>query len=98
MADLDLNLVHGRYFNVRIGEITLDVEPCKLKTIRKFTALANNVGDEDLVEIAVLLLNKNKTKYVVTPEIVEELDIDQINYLLLGYFSWIGKEKANNPN
>lgn len=95
---VDLNLVHGRYFNVKIGEITLDIEPCKLKTIRRFTALANNAGDEDLVEIAVSLLNKNKTKYVVSTEMVEELDIDQINYLLLEYFNWIAKEKANNPN
>ena len=95
---VDLNLINGRYFNVKIGEITLDIEPCKLKTIRRFTALANNAGDEDLVEIAVSLLNKNKTKYVVSTEMVEELDIDQINYLLLEYFNWIAKEKANNPN
>lgn len=95
---LNLNLINGRYFSITIGEITLELEPCKLKTIRKFQKLAKNAGEDDLVDITAEILNKNKNKTVISDEMVGELDIDQMNKLLLEYFNWIAKEKTANPN
>ena len=96
---LDLNLINGRYFQVKIGDIELDLEPCKLKTIRKFQEMAKKADtDEDLIDLVSIVLSKNKTGYKVSDEIIEELDADQINELLISYFSWVSKEKAQNPN
>ena len=95
---LDLNLINGRYFQVKINEIKLELEPCKLKTMRRFANLSKNGGDDDLIDVVKEVLNKNKTKYIVDDELVGELDIDQMNELLLAYFEWIAKEKATNPN
>lgn len=96
---LDLNLVNGRYFQVKIGDIELDLEPCKLKTIRKFQKMAKAADtDEDLIDLVSIVLNKNKTGYKISDEIIEELDTDQMNELLFSYFNWVAKEKSQNPN
>lgn len=107
---LDLTLVNGRYYPVKLKytiqdgkkeiekDLILDLEPCKLKTIRKFQRLAKNAGEADLVEIMLEILNKNKGNIKVTEEMIEELSIDQMQILLIEYFNWIAKEKSNNPN
>lgn len=96
---LDLNLVNGRYFEVKVGEFILELEPCKLKTLRKFQKLAKNAeDDEDIIDIASAILNKNKKKTKISDEVIGEIDIDQLNTLLLEYFSWVSKEKQANPN
>jgi len=96
---LDLNLINGRYFTVKIGGLVLDLEPCKLKTLRKFTAIAKNATtDDDLVLIVQEVLQKNKNRIEVPIELVEELDLDQMNELLIEFFNWQAKEKSANPN
>lgn len=97
---LNLNLINGRYYTVVLFEtmLELELEPCKLKTIRKFQKLTKNAGEEDLIDITAEILNKNKNKVIVSDKMIGELDIDQMNELLLGYFNWIAKEKTANPN
>ena len=34
---IDLNTVNKRWFDVKIGEYTLQLEPCSLKTLRKLS-------------------------------------------------------------
>lgn len=95
----NVNLTNSRYFEIKIGDKVLNLEPCKLKTLQKFQQIGTNEGtNEDLIYLVSLVLNKNKTNYKVPDEIIEELTIDQINELLLSYFSWIAKEKNSNPN
>ncbi len=103
---LDLTLIGSRYYPIKLQYITqeivkdliLELEPCKLKTIRKFQNLAKNAGEADLSEIVLEILNKNKGNIKVTEEMIEELSIDQMQVLLIEYFNWIAKEKSNNPN
>lgn len=52
---------------------------------------------EDLAEAVVMILNKNKSGYKITSELVDELDLDQMNEILTAYFEWLSKEK-NSPN
>lgn len=93
----NLNLVNSRYFDVIIGEINLQVEPCTVKTMKRFQEVSTNPG-EDLAKIASTILNKNKAGYIVADEIIEALTIDQLLELLTVYFAWIAKEKSVNPN
>ncbi len=96
---LDLNLVNGRYFKVKVSDIELSLKPCKLKTIRKFQKMSKNAEtEEDIIDIVSIVLNNNKTNYKVTDEIIEELNTDQMNELLFEYFDWIAREKTQNPN
>lgn len=94
---MNINLVNSRYFNVKMGDIDIDLEPCTLKTMKRFQNISSNT-DDDLIKIAATLLNKNKAKYVVTEEIIETLTIDQLTQLLTEYFNWIAGEKSVNPN
>jgi len=96
---LDLNLVNSRYFEVKVGKFVLGLEPCKLKTMRKFQKLAKNAeDDEDIIDIAAAILNKNIKKIKISDEAIGEMNIDQLNTLLYEYFSWIANEKTANPN
>lgn len=96
----DISTVSKRYFAIKLEEISLDVEPPKLKALKKITALAKSREEEamdDLVEAVSMILNKNKTKYKVSEELIDELDFDQINEILTAFFEWLTKSK-NTPN
>ena len=96
----DISTVSKRYFAIKLEEISLDVEPPKLKALKKITALAKSREEEamdDLVEAVSMILNKNKTKYKVSEELIDELDFDQINEILTTFFEWLTKSK-NAPN
>lgn len=96
----DISTVSKRYFAIKLEEISLDVEPPKLKALKKITALAKSREEEamdDLVEAVSMILNKNKTKYKVSEELIDELDFDQINEILTAFFEWLTKSK-NAPN
>jgi len=96
----DISTVNKRYFNIKLSETVLDVEPPKLKALKKITSLRKSGNEneiEDLCEAIQMILNKNKTGYIVSMGIIEELDLDQMNEILTAYFAWINGEK-NNPN
>ena len=106
----DISTVNKRYFEVKLhatndeGEIiksiNIEVEPPKLKVLKKITSLTKSRQEDainDLTEAIEMLLNKNKAKSKVPNEFIEELDLDQMNELLTEYFEWLNKSK-NSPN
>jgi len=94
----DLNTINKRYFDIKIGENVLEVEPPKLKALKKITALSkvrNEDAIEDLSDAVHMILNKNKSKKTISDEIMDELDLDQLSAILTAYFEWLGKEKTS---
>ncbi len=95
----DVNTVSKRYYQVEIGNINLEVEPPKLKVLKKITNVVKAENQiEELINAVVLALNKNKTNYKVDADFVEEnLNIDEMTLLLSDYFDWVA-EANKNPN
>ena len=94
----DISTVNRRYFNIKIDGLTLDVEPPKLKVLKKITALTGMNDEESmdgLVEAVGMILNKNKAKIKVSEELLDELDLDQLNEILVAYFEWLSEEKQS---
>lgn len=97
----DMTKLKTRYFNMRLknGKI-IDIEPPRLKILRKISALSNTKESEELSEIDIknlieataLALNKNRQGYKVTAEIIEEhYNIEDIMDFLNNYFDWINE-------
>jgi len=104
----DLNTVNMRYFGIKLTvmveetkkELVLEVEPPKLKALKRITTLSKSRKEEmldDLTEAVGIILSKNKDHKKVTEEFMGELDFDQLLAILDAYFEWLGKEK-NSPN
>jgi len=96
----DLNIVNKRYFGIKLGELELEVEPPKLKALKKITSLSKAKNEDaitDLAEAVQMILSKNKGSKIVSDEMIEELDLDQLSEILNAYFEWLGKEK-NSKN
>ena len=96
----DISTVSKRYFGVKIDEVSIQVEPPKLGVLKKITALSKSRNEdamEDLAEAVKMILNKNKTGYKISDEIIDEIDFDQMNEILTAYFEWLAKTK-NTPN
>ena len=94
----DLNSANKRYFDIKIGNSTLEVEPPRIKVLKKIMALSkarNEDAIDDLAEAVGMILNKNKSGYVVSSEVIDELDLDQLNEILTAYFEWLSKEKSS---
>ena len=104
-----MNTIGKRYFEVNISttndegkkfDVHLDVEPPKLKVLKKIAALSktkNAAAMDDLTEAVRLILNKNKTGYIVSADVIDELDLDQMVELITEYFKWLG-EARKSPN
>lgn len=96
----DINTVSKRYFNIKIGDLSLEVEPPKIKVLKKITALSKSRNEnsmDDLAAAVEMILSKNKSGFKVSEEIIDELDLDQLNEILTAYFQWLSKEK-NSKN
>lgn len=104
----DINTISKRYFSIKLNieideeikELVLEVEPPKLKALKKITALSkvkNEDTIEELSEAIGMILSKNKSKYNVPSEVIDELDLDQMSEILTAYFGWLAKTK-NSPN
>lgn len=96
----DINIVAKRYFEVKLNDMILEIEPPKLKTLKKITSLSkarNEDAMDDLAEAVGMILSKNKAGYKVPQELIDELDLDQMNEVLTAYFQWLNKEK-NSKN
>lgn len=101
----DMTQYIPRYFKTKLknGKI-LDVEPPKLKALKKILKLSsvkNDMTEKDfdsLILAVSMALSKNKQNYKVTTEWVEENhNIDELQNLLLNYFSWVD-EIENSKN
>jgi len=95
---LDLNTLNKRYFDVKIGEYNLQLEPCKLKTLQKITGMNKDADISELIDIASTILNKNKTNFVVSHETIEDLNVIQLFTLIQAFIEWQVEEKTINPN
>jgi hypothetical protein len=94
----DLSAVNRRYFSIKLNDLELEVEPPKLKALKKITSLSKARDEDaitDLAQAVGMILSKNKKKYIVSDEIIDELDLDQMSDILTAYFEWLGKEKTS---
>lgn len=94
----DISAINKRYFDIKIGDLTLEVEPPKIKTLKKIMSLSKSRSAEDMNDLAEavgMILNKNKSGYVVASEVIDELDLDQLSEILTAYFEWLSKEKSS---
>lgn len=81
-------------------EVDLEVKPPKLKALKKISSLSENREEEaigNLSQALKMILCNNRTNYVVSDEIIDELDLDEMNGILTEYFKWLAKEK-NSKN
>lgn len=94
---LDLNLI-TRYFEVKIGNYELQLEPCSLKTLRKLSEMDKNTTFAELTDLVKTILNKNKTSFKLPDEVIESISMPQMMTLLQAYMEWLTDEHTNNPN
>lgn len=107
----DASSVNRRYFDLRLicidendeeHELKLQVEPPKIKLLRRLTAIAKP-GDEgnadnfaamdELQNVVRDMLSKNKAGYKVPDKYVDSLDFDQLIGIITAYFEWLGAQK-----
>lgn len=114
----DISSVNKRYFEIKLSNIfdeegkeykvDLEVEPPKLKAIKKLTSISKAASKdiskeseddavEDLQDAMRIILNKNKARYKVPQELIENLDIDQMKGILTSFFGWLN-DKKRDPN
>lgn len=95
----DMTKLKTRYFDIKLknGKI-LNIEPPKLKVLKKIAALSEvknteELGEKDiskLTEAVSLALSKNRQNFKISTEQVEDnYDIDEIVDLLNNYFEWV---------
>lgn len=103
----DISSVNKRYFEIDLHDIFdeetgieykahLEVEPPTHKSLNKILELSGcdeKTADKELQKALRMILNKNKTRYKVPQELIENLDTDQTTGILTEYFNWLDKEK-----
>lgn len=94
---LDLNLI-TRYFDVKIGDYELQLEPCSLKTLKKLSEMNKDTTFAELTDLVKIIINKNKTNYKIPDEVIESISMPQMMILIQSYINWLTDEKTNNPN
>ena len=98
---LDVNKLKKRYFDIKIGELVLKVEPPKIKTLKKVLALTKSKDEEAIDDIADALksiLSKNSKGYQVPMEIIDELDFEQMLFIIEEFFKWVYEVRSTDPN
>ena len=97
----DMTKLKTRYFNMKLknGKI-IDIEPPRLKILRKIATLSKTKVNEELtesdvknlIEATALALNKNRQEYRITAETIEEYyNIEDVMDFLNNYFDWINE-------
>lgn len=101
----DMTKLIQRYFKVKLknGKL-IDVEPPKLKVLKKILELSNTKDDmtsedfENIITATSMALSKNKQDYQVTSKwLAENHNIDELQDLLVNYFNWVD-EIQNSKN
>lgn len=101
----DMKALKTRYFELRLcNGLRLEVEPPKIKVLRKIMELAkvdSEGGDESggdfddsaismLSEALSMALSKNRQSKTITTDWIEDnMNIDEIQELLMQYFTWV---------
>lgn len=96
---LDLSIVEKRYFPIRFADGSIiNIEPCKLKLIKKFDETSNNPTNEEILDIIIEILNKNKEKRKFTKKwIYDNLTVDDMELIYIEYFGWMAQIRKD-PN
>ena len=97
----DVTTLSKRYFGLRLTveaddgkrDIDLEIEPPKLKTMKRLMALSKSGEDENQIDMLTdamqKLLSKNKSGYKVPRELIEELNFDELQAILEAFLSWV---------
>lgn len=105
----DVTTLSKRYFGLRLTveaddgkrDIDLEIEPPKLKMMKRLMALSKSGEDENQIDMLTdamqKLLSKNKSGYKVPRELIEELNFDELQAILEAFLSWIA-EVQNQKN
>ncbi len=93
----DLNNVITRYFTLNINGTQLEVEPPKVKTLKKLMAVQKTNDYETYIDVMSEILSKNRQKITITTEMLAEADFDVLNNLSIQYFTWLSEIKSH-PN
>lgn len=105
----DVTTLSKRYFGLRLTmeaddgkrDINLEIEPPKLKTMKRLMALSKAGEDENQIDMLTdamqKLLSKNKSGYKVSHELIEELNFDELQAILEAFLSWVA-EVQNQKN
>lgn len=103
----DMGNLVKRYFPITLEDgRKLEIEPPKLKTLKKIAHLSKLTSGEELTEEDIeslstaisLALSKNKTNVQITPDKVEDMfDLHSMYDFLTAYFNWVG-EIQNSKN
>lgn len=103
----DMNTLVKRYFTITLDDgRTLELEPPKLKVLKKISQLSkmtngNELTVEDIESLSsaiALSLSKNKSNVKITSDEVEDMfDIDAMYDFLTKYFGWVS-EIQNSKN
>lgn len=105
----DVTTLSKRYFGLRLTveaddgkrDIDLEIEPPKLKTMKRLMELSKSGEDENQIDMLTdamqKLLSKNKSGYKVPRELIEELNFDELQAILEAFLSWIA-EVQNQKN
>ena len=82
----DMTKLKTRYFDIKLrtGKI-LNIEPPKLKVLKKIAALSEVKDTDDLGEKDI----ENLTEAVALEQVEDNYDIDEIMDLLDNYFKWV---------
>ena len=103
----DMSVLVKRYFTITLDDgRTLELEPPKLKVLKKISQLSkltnsNELTVEDIENLSTaiaLSLSKNKSNVKITSDEVEDMfDIDGMYDFLTKYFGWVS-EIQNSKN
>lgn len=105
----DISTINKRYFDIKLTieddnnqskSIELEVEPPKVKLLKKLMSVKKTANEDSMDELSEALrkmLSKNKANYSIPTEYIDELNFDQMIEILSAYFEWLGKER-NSKN
>ncbi|TFI13722.1 hypothetical protein E4P35_11005 [Thiopseudomonas sp. 4R-3cl] len=103
----DMREIVKRYFKVTLPSgLELELEPPKMKVLRKLMRLAKASQSDDftedqldeLIEAVAIMLSKNNKKHKITAQEVEDmLDLDNMLDLVIAYFNWV-EEISDSKN
>ena len=93
----DLNSVITRFFTLNLNNNQLEVEPPRVKTLKKLIAVQKNNDYDAFIEIMSEVLSKNRQKKKITVEMLDAVDVDVLNEISVQYFTWLSEVK-NHPN
>ncbi|MBW9154285.1 hypothetical protein [Clostridium estertheticum] len=93
----DLNTIKKRYFEIKMGEQILELEPPSKKMLTKVTALSNikdgKKATDGLYEAVEMILNKNSANKKISEDTVADLNLDQVSGIVTAYFEWLKQTK-----